>query len=277
MSINDFFLYGFIGKYLATNSLSGSTYTVAMVLSIVAVCVLSYLLGSFNFAIIISGAQYRQDIREFGSKNAGMTNMMRTYGKKAAGLTLLGDALKAVIACMIGYALIGQYGAYFAGLFCILGHMFPIYYRFHGGKGVVTAAVTILMCNPIVFLVLLVIFVIIVLTTKFISLGSVVCVMLYPIVLDRIERSTLLNENPPEGCPYVIFAVVIMLLVVLKHRENIIRLYHGKESKFSFKKSVNTPVAEATEEKESTTVNEPKKAERTKKFNSQKHYGKKKK
>ncbi len=274
MSINDFFLYGFVGKYLATNSPASSTYTVAILLSIVAICTLSYLLGSLNFAIIISGKQYRQDIRQFGSKNAGMTNMMRTYGKRAAGLTLLGDALKAVISCMIGYALIGQYGAYFSGLFCILGHMFPIYYRFRGGKGVVTAAITILMCNPIVFLILILIFVILVLSTKFISLGSVVCVMLYPIVLDRIERSTLLHENPPEGCPYVIFAILIMLLVVWKHRENIVRLYHGQESKFSFKKSVKQPDAEEslTEENEVKTEKHP-----NKRTNSGKHYGKKKK
>ncbi len=277
MSIKDFFLYGFIGKYLTTHSIPPTTYTVTVVLSIIAVCLISYLLGSLNFAIIISGKQYRQDIRSFGSKNAGMTNMMRTYGKKAAGFTLLGDALKAVVSCLIGYALIGQYGAYFAGLFCIMGHMFPIYYRFRGGKGVVTAAVTMLMCNPIVFLILLVIFVIIVLTTKFISLGSVVCVMLYPIVLDRIERSTLLYENPPAGCPYVIFAILIMLLVVLKHRENIIRLYHGKESKFSFKKSVDAPVAgdDVTCESADEPATDTKRTQ--KKGRSQKNYGKKKK
>ena len=237
MSLNEFFLIGFIGKYMSDN-------IVAIVLSIAFICVISYLLGSLNFAIIISGKQYRQDIRQFGSKNAGMTNMMRTYGKKAAGYTLLGDALKAVISCLIGYALLGQYGAYFAGLFCVVGHMFPLFFRFRGGKGVVTTAITILMCNPIVFLILIVLFVLIVLATKFISLGSIICVMLYPIVLDRIERSTLFYENPPEGCPYVVFAFFIMLLVVLKHRDNIVRLFHGEENKFSFKKSVDKSAVE---------------------------------
>ena len=202
--------------------------------------------------------------------------MMRTYGKKAAGLTLLGDALKAVVACLIGYALIGQLGSYFAGLFCILGHMFPIYFRFRGGKGVVTAAVTILMCNPFVFLVLILIFVLIVLSTKFISLGSIVCVMLYPIILDRIERSTLLYENPPEGSPYVIFAFIIMLLVVFKHRENIARLFHGEERKFSFKKSVAHPVQDGDADSTEETVAEiPQKT--SKKASPGKHYGKKKK
>lgn len=238
MSIQDFFLLGFVGKYLSTNTLTEGVATTVTIVSIVVTCLVSYFLGSLNFAIIISGKQYRQDIRAYGSKNAGMTNMMRTYGKRAAGLTLLGDSMKAVVSCLIGYALIGQWGAYFAGLFCIVGHMFPVYYGFRGGKGVVTAAITILMCNPIVFLILIFIFIIIVLSTKFVSLGSIVCVMLYPIVLDRIERSTLLFENPPEGSPYVIFAFIIMLLVVFKHKENIVRLFHGEESKFSFKKSV---------------------------------------
>ena len=257
MILKEFFLLGFVGKYLTTHSVSQPATIAAIVGSIVSVCLLAYLLGSFNFAIIISGKQYRQDIREFGSKNAGMTNMMRTYGKRAAGLTLLGDALKAVVACLLGYAIIGQYGAYFAGLFCIVGHMFPLYYRFHGGKGVVTAAVTILMCNPFVFLVLFVIFAIIVLATKFISLGSIICVMLYPIVLDRIERSSLLYENPPEGCPYVIFAIFIMLLVVLKHKDNIVRLYRGEESKFSFKKSVHA-TSDAEKQSDSTAESAPK-------------------
>ena len=254
MFIKDFFLYGFVGKYLLNHTLAEGVAVTLTVVSIVITCVVAYLLGSLNFAIIISGKQYRQDIRQFGSKNAGMTNMMRTYGKRAAGYTLLGDAVKAVVACLVGYALIGQYGAYFAGLFCIIGHMFPVYYGFRGGKGVVTAAISILMCNPIVFVILILIFVIIVLSTKFISLGSIVCVMLYPIVLDRIERSTLFFENPPEGSPYVIFAFIIMLLVVFKHRENIVRLYHGEENKFSFKKSVKTNAPQEKAEEDSVPV-----------------------
>ncbi|MBO5939479.1 MAG: glycerol-3-phosphate 1-O-acyltransferase PlsY [Clostridia bacterium] len=211
------------------------------VLCYLATIICAYLLGSLNFAIIISDKQYRQDIRDFGSKNAGMTNMMRTYGKKAAGLTLLGDALKAMISCLIGYALLGQMGAYIAGLFCIIGHMFPIYYRFKGGKGVVTAAVTILMCNPFVFLILFVMFAIIVLISKYISLGSVMCMLLYPIILDRIDRFFY------GGAPYVWCAALMTLLVVVKHWENIKRLSQGKESKFSFKKSVKAPTTETTE------------------------------
>lgn len=241
----DFFGIGLVAKYLQTLE-NESTLILCTVLCVLACAISAYLLGSLNFAIIISGKQYRQDIRQFGSKNAGMTNMMRTYGKKAAGFTLLGDALKAVVSCLIGYAIFGQWGAYLSGLFCIIGHMFPLYYRFKGGKGVVTAAITILMCNPIVFAILFLIFALIVLFTKYISLGSVMCMLLYPVVLDRIDRSTLLNENPPSGSPYVIFAVLIMLLVVVKHWGNIKRLLSGTESKFSFKKSVKKPTEEST-------------------------------
>lgn len=106
-----------------------------------------YLLGSLNFAVILSRRLYGEDVRKKGSGNAGMTNMLRSYGKKAAVLTLLGDGLKAVVSSVIGYLALGVTGAYIAGLFCILGHMFPIYYHFQGGKGVVTTAVMILMLN----------------------------------------------------------------------------------------------------------------------------------
>ena len=242
--LKDFFSIGFIGRYLNMSeyTVNDPMYIFLIVASVAIISVASYFLGSLNFAIIISGKQYRDDIRSHGSKNAGMTNMMRTYGKKAAGMTLLGDALKAVVSCLLGYALLGQHGAYIAGLFCIVGHIFPIYYRFQGGKGVVTAAVTILMCNPIVFLILFILFVVIVATTKYISLASVMCMLLYPIVLDRIERSALFHENPPEGAPlYIIFVFIMTVLVVFKHWENIKRLFHGQENKFSFKKSVKTP------------------------------------
>lgn len=245
--IEKIFSSGIVGDYF----LNGTNETLGLVLFIISVAVViiaAYLLGSINFAIIISGKKYKQDIRDHGSKNAGMTNMMRTYGKKAAGLTLLGDALKAVAACLVGYVLIGSLGAYIAGLFCILGHIFPIFYRFKGGKGVVTTAVAILMCNPIVFAILFLLFVIIVLFTKYISLGSVVCVMLYPLLLDSISR--IFTGHPT---PYVVFAMITAVVVVVKHWGNIKRLAAGKESKFSFKKSVKAP-----EEKTEQSVEENK-------------------
>ena len=246
--IEKIFSSGIVGDYFLNSSDKSTLGLVLFVVSVAVVIIAAYLLGSINFAIIISGKKYKQDIRDHGSKNAGMTNMMRTYGKKAAGLTLLGDALKAVAACLVGYVLIGSLGAYIAGLFCILGHIFPIFYRFKGGKGVVTTAVAILMCNPIVFVVLFLLFVIIVLFTKYISLGSVVCVMLYPLLLDSISR--IFTGSPT---PYVVFAMITAVVVVVKHWGNIKRLAAGKESKFSFKKSVKAP-----EEKSEQSVEENK-------------------
>ena len=249
-TLHDFFTNGFIGKYFLSNTEDKTAMTL-MIIGAAVIMIAAYLLGSINFAIIISSKEYKQDIREFGSKNAGMTNMMRTYGKKAAGLTLLGDALKAVFSCLIGYALLGQLGAYIAGLFCILGHVFPIYYRFKGGKGVVTAAVTVLMCDPFVFLILFTIFVIIVLGTKYISLGSVMCMLLYPIVLDSTTKlATKFGFGEESTSPYIIFTVLMAIIIVAKHWTNIKRLMNGTESKFSFKKSVKTAKAEDTEANE---------------------------
>ena len=191
--------------------------------------VVPYLLGSINFAVIISTKNYNDDVRAHGSGNAGMTNMLRTYGKKAAALTLGGDALKAVISALVGYFMMGLLGAYIAGFFCILGHMFPVFFKFRGGKGVVTAATSILMCNPIVFLALLILFVLIVYIWRYISLASVLCVLLYPLILSGVD--TLLIGG--SGI-YMIFAILTAILVVIKHKDNIKRLIDGKENKLKF-------------------------------------------
>ena len=147
-------------------------------------------------------------------------------------MTLLGDALKAVVASLFGYALLGMFGAYIAGLFCVIGHMFPVYYGFRGGKGVVTVAASILMCDPLVFVILFAIFVLIVLATKYISLGSVMGMLLYPIILDRITKLFTGHTSP-----FIIFSILMAALVIIKHHENIGRLLKGTENKFSFKKS----------------------------------------
>lgn len=191
-----------------------------------------YLLGSINFATFISKKAYKEDIREHGSGNAGMTNMMRTYGKKAAALTLLGDAAKAVIAILIGYLLMGTDGAYVAGIGAIVGHTWPLYYNFKGGKGVVTAIVMILCTNLWVGLILLALFVAIVIATKYISLGSIMGALLYPILLG--------NFNGMNTIVKLVCAFLVTILLVFNHRSNIKRLYEGNENKFSFKKSKPT-------------------------------------
>lgn len=233
MTLDQFFNVGFVGKYINDHSnVPDSPLLLAWIIGIIVILISGYLLGSLNFAIIISGKTYKQDIRNYGSKNAGMTNMMRTYGKKAAALTLLGDALKAMVAGLVGYAVLGQLGAYIAGCACVLGHMFPVFYGFKGGKGVVTAAASILMCNPYVFIIVIILFVLIVAMSKYISLGSIMCAFIYPFILYGIDTWLL------GGSPYVLFALFISVLLLFKHKENFKRLRDGKESKFSFKKSV---------------------------------------
>lgn len=218
---------------------------VLTVLSVILCIVVPYFLGSLNFGIILSRRLYGEDVRAKGSGNAGSTNMLRNYGKKAAGLTLLGDALKTVVSCAFGIGIYGVYGAYLAGLFCILGHMFPVYFRFKGGKGIVCLAVMILMTDWRVFLILFAIFLIIVLGTKYVSLGSVIGAMLYPLILNRINRGT---ENAVRSVEFI--AIVIACFVVFMHRENIKRLYHGTESKLSFRKKKKEETAKKADGEE---------------------------
>lgn len=200
--------------------------------TVILIFAVGYLLGSINFATFISKRSYHEDIREHGSGNAGMTNMMRTYGKKAAALTLLGDALKAAVAILIGYVLFGSDGAYIAGIGAIIGHTWPIYYNFKGGKGVVTAIVMILCTNFWVGLILLALFVAIVWGTKYISLGSIMGALMYPVLLG--------NFNGMNTVVKLVCAFIVTILLVFNHRSNIKRLLEGNENKFSFKKSKPT-------------------------------------
>ena len=186
--------------------------------------------------LILSKKMYGDDIRTHGSKNAGTTNMMRTYGKKAAFLTILGDILKAVFAVAIGCFAMGiSLGGYVAGLFCVLGHVFPIFYGFRGGKGVATAAAVILMLNPVVFLAVIAVFVIVVIFSRYVSLGSVLAAAVFPLLT---YYSLFGSENliPHKGFSFLA-SFIMALTVILKHRTNLSRLAHGTESKFAFKKS----------------------------------------
>ena len=196
-----------------------------------------YLLGSINTAIVVSKWMYHDDIRKHGSGNAGFTNMMRTYGKKAAVITFVGDIIKTVISIMIGWCVFGYFSAFFAGFACFIGHIFPVYYQFKGGKGVLCLATLIMMTDWRIFIILLVLFVGIVWATKYISAGSVICAMAYPIILNRMNAT-------PWGL-FDLFAVAIALIVVIKHRANLKRIFEGTESKFTFKVKSKARVTES--------------------------------
>lgn len=208
-----------------------------LLLILLGCAVVGYLIGSLNSAMILSRLMYHDDIRKYGSGNAGMTNMMRVYGKTAAGLTLLFDILKTGIAVWIGILLLGHHAAYTAGAACVVGHCYPLYYKFKGGKGVAVTAGLCLFANPPVFLILFIIFAIVVGFTKYISLGSIMSLLFFPLML----RSFYQLFGQPVPLTVLFPALFITVLVILQHRENIKRLWAGEENKFSFKKSKKTP------------------------------------
>ena len=219
------------GSYIADCASRGSfgaVFWVVTVFSVLALLVVPYFLGSINFGIIISKLFHGEDIREYGSSNAGMTNMLRTYGKRDAAITLIGDALKAVVAVILGRILFGISGGYVAGLTCILGHAFPCYYKFKGGKGVVVTAATIAVIDWRIFLVLLGIFILVVAFSKYISLGSVCGMLVFPLLVQVWDRGLSIN---------VLLSCLISALVIFLHRGNIKRIYNGTESKLSLSKT----------------------------------------
>ena len=202
----------------------------------------AYLLGSVNSAIIISRILYRDDIRRHGSGNAGTTNMLRTYGKGAAILTLLGDMLKTAVAILIMALFFGfHYDAgisiegncYIAGLFAVLGHVFPVYYGFKGGKGVLCTSTMALMLTPLVFLLLLALFIAIVAVSKYVSLGSVSVAVLYPIAVTGYVK---LRFGMPTPGLITLSAILLAIFIVWCHRHNLQRISDRTESKISFKK-----------------------------------------
>ena len=238
-SFSEFLYKGFVGRYLEINPASSQTLLVIiMILCYLLSMIVPYLLGSINTAILVSKHKYGDDIRNHGSGNAGLTNVLRTYGKKAALITLAGDTLKAVVSVAFGYLFMGYQTAYIAALFCMLGHMFPCYYRFKGGKGVLVSAASLLLLDPITLAIELVIFIILVAGTKFVSLGSIMAALLMPLILSRIANMTG-NVAVALGLPAII-SIIMAVLVVFMHRKNIKRLLNGTENKISFKKKAES-------------------------------------
>lgn len=214
--------------------------------------IIGYLLGSINFAIIFSKALYKQDVRTMGSGNAGMTNVLRSFGKKGAIPTLAGDVFKGIAAVLLGrlvfFLLVPQmdtlYGAYIAGIFTIVGHMFPLYFHFKGGKGVATSGGVILALQPLLALILVTVFLLVVLVSKMVSLGSVIGISLYPVV--TLVWALLNGTVPVVFC--TVCSAVIAALVVWMHRGNIKRIASGTEYKFGQKKGDDsTPPPPATQ------------------------------
>ena len=203
----------------------------------IVVAILAYSIGSISFSVILGRKMGGIDVREKGSKNAGSTNVLRTVGKKAAILTLICDILKGVIAigiALLAHAIIKETDAsllvQLAGVCVILGHTFPIFFEFRGGKGVATALGVLLMINYQIGLICLVFALVIMLFTKMVSAGSVTAAILFPILTLFINHNYIVDGN------YVVFGIVVALLVIFNHRANIKRILDGTESKISLKK-----------------------------------------
>lgn len=212
----------------------------------------AYLAGSVSGAIIISKKVSGSDIRSEGSKNAGTTNMLRVHGKKAALMTLLIDVLKGVLAVLIGTAIDGALAEhyetlsvvlsgyqrilmgnmkYIAAVFVVLGHDFPIYFGFKGGKGVATSIGAAFMLDWRAGLIVLTAALIIMVTTRYVSLGSVAGAVAYPCIVAAFMLAEK-DFNPA----YILCAVVLGLLITVKHKTNIERLKNGTENKLFSKK-----------------------------------------
>lgn len=214
-------------------------------IAFILIAVVSYLLGSLNFGVILSNHVKKDDVRNHGSGNAGTTNMLRNYGKGIALMTIIGDMLKVFIAIAVAFlivrytpALLGSTGEIslqsldanmfiksLAGFFCVLGHIFPCYFRFKGGKGVATAGGMVFAIDWRIALILLAVFIIIVAVTKYVSLGSIIMAILYPVFIYIFHRSIVLT----------VIAAVFTVVVIAAHKENIKKLIQHTESKIDFK------------------------------------------
>lgn len=195
-------------------------------LQVLGLILVAYLLGSLNFAIVFSKLFFKLDIRKHGSNNAGTTNVLRIMGKKWAIWVLVLDMLKAVIAVLIGGAIFGPYGKLLAGVFVILGHIFPLYFNFKGGKGVASSAGIMLAFDLRIFLIIAIIFFSLIFITKMVSLASMVASAFLPFGMYIFYKDFI----------FVLIGLSMAVGIIYMHRANIKRIISGDENKLSFKK-----------------------------------------
>ncbi len=222
-------------------------------LALLLAAIVSYLLGSISFAIIVTRCFTGKDIRSYGSGNAGATNVLRSQGKLPAALTFVGDLLKSMLSVYIGGWLLQTLqmspatvadagllmynpenlrlvGCYLAGVCCILGHLYPLFFGFRGGKGVMTTLGMTLFLDWKTALILLAIFAVILLISRMVSLGSCVAAILLP-VATGLMRGLVYGQEWPTVAFCTVVASLIAVIVLIKHRTNIKRIFEGTESK----------------------------------------------
>ncbi len=204
--------------------------------------IIAYILGSINFSVILSKKIAGFDVREKGSGNAGSTNMLRSVGKKAAVLTLVCDILKGVVAIIISI-IIGnivkdtnrELLLQIAGIAVVIGHTFPIFFGFKGGKGVATSLGILLMSNWKIGLICLIFGLILIALTRMVSLGSCLAAILFPVLTLFINDSYTVLTSGKTGTSYLIYSIILASIILYNHRANIERLLNGTENKISFK------------------------------------------
>ena len=207
------------------------------------IAIIAYLIGSINFSVILSKKMAGFDVRQKGSGNAGTTNVLRSVGKKAAAITLICDILKGVvsigIAILVGYLFNAQNKSILvqiAAIAVVIGHTFPIFFGFKGGKGVATSLGVLIMTNWQIGLICLAIAIIIMAITKMVSLGSCMAAIAFPLLTyfaaNIFENAYIVKE----GSSYFVYSIILAVIVLFNHRSNIKRIITGKENKLSFKK-----------------------------------------
>ena len=196
------------------------------ILSYSAAAVAGYLLGSISTGLLVAQTSPHVDLRKEGSKSTGATNVLRVLGKKPAAITFVGDFLKVLLAMVIGSLLDKQYGAMIGGLAGVIGHNWPVYYQFKGGKGVASSVAVMLYVFPVYGLIALLFFFLLVLLTKYISLGSMAMLALFAVLV------IIPNWGNWLICAW---AVALAALCIFRHRANIGRLIRGTENKLSLR------------------------------------------
>lgn len=191
------------------------------------IAVIAYLLGSFSTGLVWARIKNGPNLREVGSKSTGASNVLRTMGLKSGIITFVGDVLKALLACWIGQLLGGHTGAMVAGLFVILGHNWPCFHGFKGGKGVASSCAVMLMTYPIPALISYIVAIAIIAVTRFISLGSMILLTLFAVLVIFTCGGDWFA---------IVWAIVLAVLCVYRHRANIGRLISGTENKLGSKK-----------------------------------------
>ena len=208
-----------------------------MIATYILMAVIAYAIGSVNFSVILSKKIAGFDVREKGSGNAGTTNMLRSVGKGAAALTLILDIAKGLVAILIPIV-VGKISnetdpavlVQIAGFFAVLGHTFPIFFGFKGGKGVATSLGVLLLINPLIGVICLVFALVVMAITRMVSLGSIMAAILFPVLTIFIRDNYI-----TDGYTYVFFGIAMAVLVIFNHRANLKRIYNGTENRLSFK------------------------------------------